>query len=68
MFLSLPTLTFLTPLASLAGLFSAFMEENFPLGCTCSTSLCFHSLPISIPVSQFFHLWTWMGIKCFRHN
>jgi hypothetical protein len=25
-------------------------------------------LPITIAVYVFFHLWTWMGIKLFRHN
>ncbi|XP_060003359.1 phosphatidylinositol N-acetylglucosaminyltransferase subunit Y-like [Lagenorhynchus albirostris] len=71
MFLSLPTLTVLIPLVSLAGLlYSASVEENFPQGCTSTTSLCFYSrlLPITIPVYVFFHLWTWMGIKLFRHN
>ena len=71
MFLSLPTLTVLIPLVSLAGLlYSASMEENFPQGCTSTSSLCFYSLllPITIPVYVFFHFWTWMGIKLFRHN
>ncbi|XP_025145757.1 phosphatidylinositol N-acetylglucosaminyltransferase subunit Y-like [Bubalus kerabau] len=71
MFLSLPTLTVLIALVSLAGLFySASVEEDFPQGCTRTTSLCFYSLllPITIPVYVFFHLWTWMGIKLFRHN
>ncbi|KAM9053387.1 phosphatidylinositol N-acetylglucosaminyltransferase subunit Y-like [Megaptera novaeangliae] len=71
MFLSLPTLTVLIPLVSLAGLLhSASVEENFPQGCTSTTSLCFYSLllPIIIPVYVFFHLWTWMSIKLFRHN
>lgn len=68
---SLPTLTVLIPLVSLAGLFcSAWVEEDFPQGCTSSSSLCFYSLllPVTIPVYVFFHLWTWMGIKLFRHN
>ncbi|XP_006018176.1 phosphatidylinositol N-acetylglucosaminyltransferase subunit Y [Alligator mississippiensis] len=71
MFLSLPTLTVLVPLLSLVGLFySATMDENFPQGCTSTSSLCFYSLllPVTIPVYVFFHLWTWMGIKLFRHN
>ncbi|XP_006886176.1 PREDICTED: phosphatidylinositol N-acetylglucosaminyltransferase subunit Y-like, partial [Elephantulus edwardii] len=71
LFLSLPTLTVLIPLVSLTGLFySASVEGNFPQGCTSTTSLCFYSLllPITIPVYVFFHLWTWMGIKLFRHN
>ncbi|XP_056659302.1 phosphatidylinositol N-acetylglucosaminyltransferase subunit Y isoform X2 [Monodelphis domestica] len=71
MFLSLPTLTVLVPLISLAGLFySASVDEDFPHGCTSTSSLCFYSLllPITIPVYVFFHLWTWMGIKLFRHN
>ncbi|XP_053463022.1 phosphatidylinositol N-acetylglucosaminyltransferase subunit Y-like [Nycticebus coucang] len=71
MFLSLPTLTVLIPLVSLAGLFySASVEENFPHGCTSTASLCFYSLllPITTPVYVFFHLWTWMGIKLFWHN
>ncbi|XP_012369490.1 phosphatidylinositol N-acetylglucosaminyltransferase subunit Y-like [Octodon degus] len=73
-FLSLPTLTVLIPLislASLAGLFySASLEEDFPQGCTSTASLCFYSLllPIIIPVYVFFPLCTWMGIKLFRHN
>uniref|UniRef100_A0A286XXR4 Phosphatidylinositol glycan anchor biosynthesis class Y n=1 Tax=Cavia porcellus TaxID=10141 RepID=A0A286XXR4_CAVPO len=64
MFLSLPTLTVLIPLVSLAGLFYSAS------GCTSTASLCFYSLllPITIPVYVFFHLWTWMGIKLFRHN
>ncbi|XP_004632084.1 phosphatidylinositol N-acetylglucosaminyltransferase subunit Y isoform X1 [Octodon degus] len=79
MFLSLPTMTVLIPLISLAGLFySASVQEDFPQGCTTLSllshlpgpSLCFYSLllPITIPVYVFFHLWTWMGIKLFRHN
>ncbi|KAK1345739.1 hypothetical protein QTO34_008203 [Cnephaeus nilssonii] len=40
MFLSLPTLTVLIPLISLAGLFySASVDENFPQGCTSTASL-----------------------------
>ncbi|XP_006882371.1 PREDICTED: phosphatidylinositol N-acetylglucosaminyltransferase subunit Y-like [Elephantulus edwardii] len=71
MFLSLPTLTVLIPLVSLAGLFySASVEDNFPQGCTSTTSLSFYSLllPITIPVYVSFHLWTWMGSKLSRHN
>ncbi|XP_074092465.1 phosphatidylinositol N-acetylglucosaminyltransferase subunit Y-like [Macrotis lagotis] len=71
MFLSLPTLTVLVPLISLAELFhSASVDEHFPHSCTSTSSLCFYSLllPITIPVYVFFHLWTWMGIKLFRHN
>ncbi|XP_042323068.1 phosphatidylinositol N-acetylglucosaminyltransferase subunit Y [Sceloporus undulatus] len=71
MFLSLPTMTVLVPLLSLAGLFySASVDENFPQGCTSTTNLCFYSLllPVTIPVYVFFHLWTWMGLKLFRHN
>ncbi|XP_037676404.1 phosphatidylinositol N-acetylglucosaminyltransferase subunit Y-like [Choloepus didactylus] len=71
MFVSLPTLTVLIPLVSLAGLFySASVEENFPQVCTSTTSLCFYSLllPITVPVYVLFHLWSWMGIKLFRHN
>ncbi|XP_030046539.1 phosphatidylinositol N-acetylglucosaminyltransferase subunit Y [Microcaecilia unicolor] len=70
-FLSLPTLTVLVPLLSLVGLFySASMDDDFPQGCTNTASLCFYSLilPVTIPVYVFFHLWTWMGIKLFRHN
>ncbi|NXU66058.1 PIGY acetylglucosaminyltransferase, partial [Horornis vulcanius] len=68
---SLPTLTVLIPFLSLAGLFySASVDETFPQGCTSTTSLCFYSLllPVTVPVYVFFHLWTWMGIKLFRHN
>ncbi|XP_066108894.1 phosphatidylinositol N-acetylglucosaminyltransferase subunit Y-like [Saccopteryx bilineata] len=71
MFLSLPMMTVLIPLVSLAGLFySASVEENFLLGCTSTTSLCFHSvlLPFTIPIFVFFQLWTWMDIKLFRHT
>ncbi|XP_003796415.1 phosphatidylinositol N-acetylglucosaminyltransferase subunit Y-like [Otolemur garnettii] len=71
MFLSLPTLTVLIPLVSLAGqLHSASVEEDFPRGCTSTASLCFDSLllPITILVYLSFHLWTWMGIKLFWHN
>lgn len=66
---SLPTLTVLIPLVSLAGLFySASVEEGFPQGCTSASSLCFYSLllPVTVPVYVFFHLWTWMGLKLFR--
>ncbi|XP_004625620.1 phosphatidylinositol N-acetylglucosaminyltransferase subunit Y-like [Octodon degus] len=70
MFLSLPPLTVLIPLSSLAGLFSASMQEDFPTGLHSTASLCFYSLllPITIPEYVFFYLWTWMGIKLFRHN
>ncbi|XP_020009111.2 phosphatidylinositol N-acetylglucosaminyltransferase subunit Y-like [Castor canadensis] len=71
MFLSLPTMTVLILLISLAGLFnSASMEENFPQGCTSTASLCFYSLLLSIiiPVYVLTHLWTLMGIKLFRHS
>ncbi|XP_062948707.1 phosphatidylinositol N-acetylglucosaminyltransferase subunit Y-like [Cynocephalus volans] len=71
MFLSLPTLTIVILLVSLAGLLnSASVEQNFPQGCISTISLCFYSLllPIAVPVYVFFHLWTWMGIKLFRHN
>ncbi|CAB1420167.1 unnamed protein product [Pleuronectes platessa] len=46
------------------------VDENFPQGCTSSSSLCFYSLllPVTIPVYVFFHLWSWIGIKLFRHN
>ncbi|XP_037684559.1 phosphatidylinositol N-acetylglucosaminyltransferase subunit Y-like [Choloepus didactylus] len=68
MFLSLPTLTVLIPLACLVGLcYSAPAEENFPQGCTGTAS--FHSLLLSITIPvMFFHLWTWMGIKLCRYN
>ncbi|XP_007466524.1 PREDICTED: phosphatidylinositol N-acetylglucosaminyltransferase subunit Y-like [Lipotes vexillifer] len=58
MFLSLPTLTVLIPLVSLAGLLYS------------ASVVCFYSLLllITITVYVFFHLWTWMGIKLFRHN
>eukprot|EP00070_Physeter_catodon_P008653 XP_007118737.2 phosphatidylinositol N-acetylglucosaminyltransferase subunit Y-like [Physeter catodon] len=58
MFLSLPTLTVLIPLVSLAGLLYL------------ASVVCFYSLLllITLPVYVFFHLWTWMGIKFFRHN
>ncbi|KAK6472602.1 phosphatidylinositol N-acetylglucosaminyltransferase subunit Y-like [Huso huso] len=71
MFLSLSTLTVLVPIFSLIGLFySATVDENFPQGCTSTSSLCFYSLllPITIPMYVFFHLWKWMGIRLFRHN
>ncbi|XP_006879053.1 PREDICTED: phosphatidylinositol N-acetylglucosaminyltransferase subunit Y-like [Elephantulus edwardii] len=72
MLLSLPTLTVLISLVSLTGLFySASVEDDFPQGCTSTTSLCFYSplLSITIPVYVFFHVWTWMVImKLFRHN
>ncbi|XP_053462125.1 phosphatidylinositol N-acetylglucosaminyltransferase subunit Y-like [Nycticebus coucang] len=69
--LSLPTLTVLIPLITVAGLFySASVEENFPHGCTSPASLYFDSLllPITLPAYMFFHLWTWMVIKLFWHN
>lgn len=69
--LSLSMMVGLIPIVSLFGLFySASVEENFPQGCTSSSSLCFYSLllPVTIPVYVFFHLWSWMGIKLFRHN
>ncbi|XP_038604170.1 phosphatidylinositol N-acetylglucosaminyltransferase subunit Y [Tachyglossus aculeatus] len=71
MALSLPTLTVLVPLVSLAGLlWSARLDPAFPRSCTSATSLCFYSLllPLTGPVFVFFHLWAWMGIKLFRHN
>ncbi|XP_069599522.1 phosphatidylinositol N-acetylglucosaminyltransferase subunit Y [Ranitomeya imitator] len=71
MFLSLPTLTVLVPLLSLSGiLYSASVDADFPKGCTSMSSVCFYSLllPITLPVYVFFHLWTWMGLKLFRHN
>ncbi|KAJ3596952.1 hypothetical protein NHX12_003352 [Muraenolepis orangiensis] len=69
--LSLSNLVVLIPIVSLCGLFfSAAVDDNFPQGCTSSSSLCFYSLllPVTIPVYVFFHLWSWMGIKLFRHN
>ncbi|XP_069319297.1 phosphatidylinositol N-acetylglucosaminyltransferase subunit Y-like [Eulemur rufifrons] len=71
MFLSLPMLTVLIPLVSLAGLlYSASVEENFSQGCSKTRSLCFYTLllPITMPVYVLFHLWTGMGVKLFRHN
>ncbi|KAM9305826.1 phosphatidylinositol N-acetylglucosaminyltransferase subunit Y-like [Gastrophryne carolinensis] len=71
MLVSLPTLTVLIPLLSLAGIFySASVEEDFPRGCTSTANVCFYSLllPITLPVYVFFHLWTWMGLKLFRNN
>ena len=68
---SLSMMVGLVPIVSLIGLFySAAVDENFPQGCTSSNSLCFYSLllPVTIPVYVFFHLWSWMGIKLFRHN
>ncbi|XP_074061102.1 phosphatidylinositol N-acetylglucosaminyltransferase subunit Y-like [Macrotis lagotis] len=68
MFLSLPTLTVLVLLISLAGLFySASTNEHFSHSCTSTSSLCCKSLllPMTIPLYVFFHLWTWMGIKLF---
>ncbi|XP_058897876.1 phosphatidylinositol N-acetylglucosaminyltransferase subunit Y-like [Kogia breviceps] len=58
MFLSLPTLTVLMPLVSLAGLLHS------------ASVVCFYSLLLLItsPIYVFFHLWTWLGIKLFRHN
>ncbi|XP_026972027.1 phosphatidylinositol N-acetylglucosaminyltransferase subunit Y-like [Sagmatias obliquidens] len=58
MFLPLSTLTALIPLVCLAGLL-------YSASVVCSYSLL---LLITIPVYVFFHLWTWMGIKLFRHN
>nr|ACI66680.1 Phosphatidylinositol N-acetylglucosaminyltransferase subunit Y [Salmo salar] len=69
--LSLSTLTVLAPIVSLFGLFySATVDDNFPQGCTSTSSVCFYSLllPVTIPVYVFFHLWKWIGIKLFRHN
>ncbi|TEA23137.1 hypothetical protein DBR06_SOUSAS5410071, partial [Sousa chinensis] len=56
--LSLSTLTALIPLVPLAGLLYS------------ASVMCLYSLLllITIPVYVFFHLWTWMGIKLFRHN
>ncbi|XP_072511039.1 phosphatidylinositol N-acetylglucosaminyltransferase subunit Y-like [Notamacropus eugenii] len=71
MFLSVPILTVFVPLISLAGLFySTSADESFPQSCISTSILCFYSLllPITIPVYILFHLWTWMGIKLFRHN
>ncbi|XP_036400278.1 phosphatidylinositol N-acetylglucosaminyltransferase subunit Y [Megalops cyprinoides] len=71
MVFSLSTVTVLVPIISLFGLFySASVDENFPQGCTSTSSVCFYSLllPVTIPVYVFFHLWKWMGIKLFRHN
>ncbi|XP_026168182.1 phosphatidylinositol N-acetylglucosaminyltransferase subunit Y-like [Mastacembelus armatus] len=68
---SLSVMVGLVPIVSLCGLFySAAVDDNFPQGCTSSNSLCFYSLllPVTIPVYVFFHLWSWMGIKLFRHN
>ncbi|XP_055457357.1 phosphatidylinositol N-acetylglucosaminyltransferase subunit Y isoform X2 [Psammomys obesus] len=68
---SLPTLTVLIPLVSLAGLFySASVEEGFPQGCTSASSLCFYSLllPVTVPVYVFFHRGAGRGLKLFRHN
>ncbi|XP_074141411.1 phosphatidylinositol N-acetylglucosaminyltransferase subunit Y-like [Sminthopsis crassicaudata] len=62
MLMSLPTLTVLVPLISLAGLiYSASVDENFPHGCTSTSSLCFYSLllPIILPVCVILYLWTW---------
>lgn len=69
--IALPLLVGLIPFLSLCGLFySAAVDENFPQGCTSGNSVCFYSLllPVIIPVYVFFHLWSWMGIKLFRHN
>ncbi|KAG7234313.1 hypothetical protein INR49_005106 [Caranx melampygus] len=57
--LSLSMMVGLVPIVSLFGLFySAAVDENFPQGCTSSSSLCFYSLllPVTIPVYVFFHL------------
>ncbi|KAF5897963.1 phosphatidylinositol N-acetylglucosaminyltransferase subunit Y [Clarias magur] len=67
----LSTVTVLIPVLSLCGLlYSSTVDENFPQGCTDTTSVCFYSLllPVTIPVYVFFHLWKWMGLKLFRHN
>ncbi|CAN9498617.1 unnamed protein product [Ophioblennius macclurei] len=69
--LSLALLAGLVPFLSLLGLvLSAVLDQDFPQGCTSSSSLCFYSLllPLCVPVYVFFHLWTWMGLKLFRHN
>ncbi|XP_029952158.1 phosphatidylinositol N-acetylglucosaminyltransferase subunit Y-like [Salarias fasciatus] len=69
--LSLSLVVGLVPFVSLLGLlFSAALDQDFPQGCTSSSSLCFYSLllPVSVPVYVFFHLWGWMGLKLFRHN
>ncbi|XP_026991857.1 phosphatidylinositol N-acetylglucosaminyltransferase subunit Y isoform X2 [Tachysurus fulvidraco] len=71
MLFSLSTVTVLVPVLSLLGLlYSSSVDENFPQGCTDTTSVCFFSLllPVTIPVYVFFYLWKWMGIKLFRHN
>ncbi|XP_061630356.1 phosphatidylinositol N-acetylglucosaminyltransferase subunit Y-like [Phyllopteryx taeniolatus] len=68
---SLSVMVGLVPVVSIFGLFySAAMDPNFPQGCTSSNNLCFYSLllPVTIPVYVFFRLWSWMGIKLFRHN
>ncbi|XP_056681031.1 phosphatidylinositol N-acetylglucosaminyltransferase subunit Y-like [Monodelphis domestica] len=62
MLLSLPTLTVLVPLISLGGLiYSASVEDDFPHGCTSTSSLCFYSLllPVLLPVCVILYLWTW---------
>lgn len=69
--LSLSLMVGLVPIVSLCGLFlSAAVDEDFPLGCSSGGSVCFYSLllPLAIPVYVFFHLWSWMGLKLFRHN
>ncbi|XP_028923417.1 phosphatidylinositol N-acetylglucosaminyltransferase subunit Y [Ornithorhynchus anatinus] len=71
MALSLPALTVLVPLLSLAGLLgSARLDPAFPRSCAGAAGLCFYSLllPLVGPVFVFFRLWAWMGIKLFRHN
>ncbi|XP_006860034.1 PREDICTED: phosphatidylinositol N-acetylglucosaminyltransferase subunit Y-like [Chrysochloris asiatica] len=70
MFLCLLTLTVLVPLVSLAGLFySASVEDSFLQGCTGTASLCVYCLLLPMTILVYvFYLWTWMGIKFFRHN
>ncbi|XP_008309461.1 protein preY, mitochondrial isoform X2 [Cynoglossus semilaevis] len=68
---SLSLMVGLVPLLSLCGLlYSAAVDQNFPAGCSDGRSVCFYSLllPVTLPVYVFFHLWSWMGIKLFRHN
>lgn len=56
------------------GLFSRTVQcglcgRKLPTGCTSTTSMCFYSLLrlITMLFYMFLHLWTWMGIKLFRH-
>ncbi|XP_058502424.1 phosphatidylinositol N-acetylglucosaminyltransferase subunit Y-like [Solea solea] len=68
---SLSMMVGLVPVVSLCGLFfSAAVDDDFPEGCSSSSSVCFYSLllPLTVPVYVFFHLWSWMGLKLFRHN